>query len=82
MDKNRICTQNDVVVNFNYIIRTALNIESTQYVATLTFKWTSKEKKSKNTMKFNFVVLKMPCLQDSDSNIIIITVQWYGESHI
>ena len=37
------CTQNDVVVNFNDIIRNAqcaLNIESTQPVAILTFELT------------------------------------------
>ena len=51
IDKNRIfsemkillCTQNDVVVNFNDVIRIAhcaLNIESTQHVAILTFQRT------------------------------------------
>ena len=49
-DKNRIfserkilqCIQNDVVVNFNDVIRIAccaLNIESTQLVNILTFEW-------------------------------------------
>ena len=36
------CIQNDVVVTFNDVIiiaRCALNIESTQPVAILTFKW-------------------------------------------
>ena len=51
IDKNRTflemkilkCTQNDVVVNFNDVIRIAhcaLNIESIQPVSILTFKWT------------------------------------------
>ena len=51
IDKNRIfsemkilqCIQNDVVVKFNDVIRIAhcaLNIESTQPVAILTFEWT------------------------------------------
>ena len=37
------CTQNDVVVKFSDVIRIAhyaLNIESTQSVAILTFEWT------------------------------------------
>ena len=37
------CIQNDVIVNFNDIIRIvhcALNIESTQTVTFLTFEWT------------------------------------------
>ena len=37
------CIQNDVVFNFNDVIRIArctLNIESTQPVAILTFEWT------------------------------------------
>ena len=62
-------TQNGVV-NFNDVIRIvccALNIELTQPVAILTI-----SNKSKNTMQFYFVVLKMPGLKDSDSNIIII----------
>ena len=49
------CTQNDIVVNFNDVIRIAhcaLNIESTQPVAILTFKWTLEVTKSKNTMQF------------------------------
>ena len=36
------CIQNDVVFNFNDVIiiaRSALNIESTQYVAILKFEW-------------------------------------------
>ena len=69
------CIQNDVVVNFNDIIRIAhcaLNIESTQHVAILTFEWILKVTKSKNTKQFYFVVLKMLGLKDSDSNIIII----------
>ena len=51
IDKNRIfsemkilqCTQNDVFVNFNDVIRIAtcaLNIEMTQPVAILTLEWT------------------------------------------
>ena len=51
IDENRIflelkilqCTHNDVVVNFNDVIRIAhcaLNIESTQHDAILTFEWT------------------------------------------
>ena len=46
------CIQNDVVVNFNDVIRIvhcALNIESTQPVAILTFDWTLCVTKSKNT---------------------------------
>ena len=69
------CFQNDVVVSFNDVIRIAhcaLNIESTQPVPILTFKWTLKVTKSKNTMQFYFVVLKIPDLKDSDSNSIII----------
>ena len=65
------CTQNDVVVNFNDVIgmaHCALNIESPKAVAILIFEVT----KSKNTMQFYFVVLKMSGLKDSDSNIIII----------
>ena len=37
------CTQDDVVVHFNDVIRNAhcaLNIKLTQHVAILTFKWT------------------------------------------
>ena len=37
------CAQNDVVVHFNDVIRNvhcALNIEWTQHIAILTFKWT------------------------------------------
>ena len=67
MDKNRIfsemkilqCIQNDVVVNFNDVIR-----ESNQSVAILTFKWTSLVRKSENAKQFYFVVLKMPGLKD------------------
>ena len=83
MDNNRIflemkilqCIQNDVVVNFNDVIRNqhcALSIESKQPVAILTFEWTLLVKKSKNAKQFYFVVLKMPGLKDWDSNIIII----------
>ena len=62
IDKNRTflemkilqCTQNDVVVNFNDVIRIAhcaLNIDSTQQpVSIFTFKWTLFIKKSKITM--------------------------------
>ena len=75
MDKNRIfsemkipqCIENDVVVNFNDVIRIrhwALNIESKQPVAILTFAWTSLVRKSKNAKQFYFVVLKMPGLKD------------------
>ena len=75
MDKNRIfskieipqCIQNDVVVNFNDVIRIlhcALNIESKQPVAILTIEWTSLVRKSKNVKLFYFVVLKIPGLKD------------------
>ena len=69
------CTQNDVVVNFNDVIRIAhcaLNIESTQPVAILTFELILSVTKSKNTVQFYFVVLKMRGLKDSDSNSIMI----------
>ena len=69
------CTQNDVVVNFNDVIRIvhcALNIEWTRPVAILTLQMTLRVTKSKNTMQFYFVVLKMPGLKVSYSNIIII----------
>ena len=62
------CIQNDVVVNFNDVIRIqhcGLNIESKQPVAILTFEWTSLvKKKSKNAKQFYIVVLKMPDLKD------------------
>ena len=61
------CIQNDVVVNFNDVIRSrhcALNIESKQHVAILTFEWTSFVRKGKNAKQFYFVVLKMPGLKD------------------
>ena len=75
IDKNRIfsemkipqCIQNEVVVDFNDVIRIrhcALNIESKQPVAILTFEWTSLVRKSKNAMQFYFVVLKMLGLKD------------------
>ena len=75
MDKNRIffemkilqCIQNDVVVNFNDVIRIrhcALNIESKQPFAILTFEWTSLVRKRKNPKQFYFVVLKMSGLKD------------------
>ena len=75
MDKNRIFSemkipqyiQNDVVVNFNDVIRIrhcALNIESKQPVAILTFEWTSLVRKSKNAKQFYFVVLKIHGLKD------------------
>ena len=66
------CTQNDVVVNFNDVIRIehcALNIGSTKSVAIFTFELTLQVTKSKNTIQFHFVVLKMSGLNDSDSNI-------------
>ena len=69
------CIQNDVVVNFNDVIRIticALNIESTQPISLLKFEWMLLVTKSKNTIQFYFVVLKMPGLKDSDLNIIII----------
>ena len=69
------CTQNDVVVHCNDVIRNAhcaLNIESTQHVAILTFKWTLYVTKSKNSMQLYVVVIKMRGLKDSDSNIIMI----------
>ena len=82
-DKNRIFSemkilqfpQNDVAVNFDDVMRIAhcaLNIELTQPVAILTFEWTLKVTKSKYSMQFYFVVLKMTGLKDSDQNIIII----------
>ena len=61
--------QNDVVFNFNDVIiiaRCALNIESTQHVAILTFEWIFLVTKSKNAMQFYFEVLKMPGLKDPD----------------
>ena len=75
MDKNRTftgmkipqCIQNDVVVNFNDVIRIrhcALNIESKQPAAILTFEWKSLVRKSKNAKQFYFVELKMPGLKD------------------
>ena len=75
MDKNRIfsemkilqCIQNDVVVNFNEVIRIrhcALNIESKQPVAILTFEWTSIVRKSKNAKQFYFVEIKIQGLKD------------------
>ena len=63
------CIENDVVFNFNdvmMIARCALNIESTQHVAILTFEWIFLVTKSKNTMQFYFVVLKMPDLKKPD----------------
>ena len=75
MDKNRIfsemkfpqCIQNDVAVNFNDVIRIqhcALNIESNQPVAILTFEWTSLVRESMDAKQFYSVVLKMPGLKD------------------
>ena len=75
MDKNRIfsemkihqCIQDDVVFNFNDVIRIwhcALNIESKQPVAILTFEWKSLVRKSKNAKQFYSVVFKMPGLKD------------------
>ena len=75
MDKNRIfsetkirqCIQNEVVVNFNDVIRIrhcALNIESKQPVAILTFEWTSLVRESMNAKQFYSVVLKMTGLKD------------------
>ena len=69
------CTQNDVVVNFNDVIRIAhcaLNIESTQPVAILTIELTLSVTKTKKKLWFYFVVLKMRGLKDSGSNSIII----------
>ena len=66
---------NDVVVNFNDVIKIAhcaLNIESTQPVAILTFELILSVTKSENTVQFYFVVLKMRGLKDSDSNSIMI----------
>ena len=68
MDRDRIfsemkipqCIQNDVVVNFNDVIRIghcASNIESNQPVAILTFEWTSLVRESKNAKQFYSVVL-------------------------
>ena len=75
MDKNRIfsemkipqCIPNDVVVNFNDVIRIrhcAFNSESKQPVAILTLGWTSLVRESKNAKQFYSVVLKMPGLKD------------------
>ena len=61
------CIQNGVIINFNDVIRIrhcALNIESKQYAAVLTFEWTSLVRKSKNPKQFYFVVLKMSGLKD------------------
>ena len=61
------CIQNDVVVNFNDVIRIrhcALNIESKQPVAILTFEWTSIVRKSKNAKQFYFVEIKIQGLKD------------------
>ena len=69
------CNPNGVVVHFNDVIRIAhcaLNIESTQPVAVLKFELTLLVTKSKNTMLFYFVVIKIHGLKDADSNIIII----------
>ena len=69
------CIKNDVVVNFNDVIRIAhcaINIDLTRPVAILTFELTLYVTKSKTTMQVYFVVLKMPCLKYSDSNIILI----------
>ena len=63
----RQCIQNDVVVNFNDVIKIrhcALNIESKQLVAILTFEWTSLVRESKNAKQFYSVVLKMLGLKD------------------
>ena len=69
MDKNRIfwemkipqCIQNDVVVNFNDVIRIwhcALNNESKQPVAILTFEWTSLVRESKKCKAVLFCSIK------------------------
>ena len=69
MDKNRKfsemqiqqCIQNDVVVNFNDVIRirhSALNIESKQPVAILTFEWTSLVRKRKKCKAVLFCSIK------------------------
>ena len=66
------CIQNDVIVNFNDVIRIArcvLNIVWTQPVAILTFGRILWETKSKYTMQFYFVVLKMPGLKDYYNSI-------------
>ena len=66
--------ENDVVVNFNYVIRIvycALNIEVAQPVAIQTFKWTLYVTKT-NTIRFYIVVIKMHGLKDSSSIMIII----------
>ena len=47
----------------------ALNLGSTQPVAIFTFELTLQVTNSKNTIQFYFVVLKVPGLNDSDSNI-------------
>ena len=69
------CIKNDVVVNYNDVIRIshcALNIESTKTVVVLTFEWTFQVTKSKKAMQFHFVLLKMLGLKNSDSDIFII----------
>ena len=79
-------TQNDLVVNFNDVIRIAhcaLNIELTQPVA-----MDSISTKNENTVQFYFVVLKMSGLKYSDSNNIVILehenrpVVWSGPYNV
>ena len=81
--------QNEVVVNFNDVIRIAccaLNIESTQPVNILTIEWILWVTKSRNTMQFYFVVLKIPGLKDQIQILLKFyntkTGQWYGVDHI
>ena len=56
------CIENDVAVNVNEvkrIVHCALNIESAQPVAILTFESTSLVTKNKITMQFYVVCIKM-----------------------
>ena len=69
------CIKNDVVVNFYDVIRIAhcaINIDMTRPVVILTFELTLYVTKRKTTMQVYFVVLKMPGLKYSYSNIITI----------
>ena len=53
------CIQNDVVVNFNDVIRIAhcaLNIESTQPGAILTFEWILDNKYQKVKIQCSFIL--------------------------
>ena len=68
------CIQNDVVINFNDVIRIvhcAPNIESAQSVSILTFERISKATQNIITMQFYFVVIIMHGMKDSESKTII-----------